>query len=515
MYSVNLRKRGLVMSNRAAIYARFSSNNQREESIDAQVRAITEYANKHNYVIVKSYIDEAYSATTDQRPAFLEMINESGDDMFDIILIHKLDRFARNRYDSAIYKRMLQENDVRLISVLENIDDSPESVMLESTLEAVAEYFSRNLAREVRKGLKENALKGTHTGGKPPLGYMLDDNKKLIIHPDEAPLVKIIFEKYTLEGCGYSALADYFNNLGFKTKVGKMFTRNSFHDLLKNEKYIGTYTFDISSPKSANGKRNSHKHKPPEQIIKIENNHEAIISKDLFDKTQIKMNANKHSSNRTISKNTKSIENYVLTGIIYCTCGSKMSGRTSYSGRSKTKLVTYNCNNRIRKISDCKNKAINKAAIEALVLKNFVSTVFSKKQEELLVNQYKEFLKSNTKTDPNEILLKSLQRSLKTKDSKLNNLIEIMLESNSNTLIHKMESLENEIKNVKKEIKNVELSIVPVQTPSDWDIITAINIIKQRIRSGDLNNLNLILHHYISKIIVDDKNVYIEYAKSI
>ena len=147
------------MSNRAAIYARFSSNNQREESIDAQVRAITEYANKNGYVIVKSYIDEAFSATTDQRPAFLEMIKECEDDIFDVILIHKLDRFARNRYDSAIYKRMIQDNDIRLISVLENIDDSPESVMLESTLEAVAEYFSRNLAREVRKGLKENALK--------------------------------------------------------------------------------------------------------------------------------------------------------------------------------------------------------------------------------------------------------------------------------------------------------------------------------------------------------------------
>mgnify|MGYP006390401497 CR=1 FL=1 len=182
------------MSNRAAIYARFSSNNQREESIDAQVRAITEYANKNGYVIVKSYIDEAFSATTDQRPAFLEMIKACEDDIFDVILIHKLDRFARNRYDSAIYKRMIQDNDIRLISVLENIDDSPESVMLESTLEAVAEYFSRNLAREVRKGLKENALKGNHTGGKPPLGYMLDENKKLIINSDEAYLVRMIFE---------------------------------------------------------------------------------------------------------------------------------------------------------------------------------------------------------------------------------------------------------------------------------------------------------------------------------
>lgn len=500
------------MNKKAAIYARFSSNNQREESIDAQVRAITEYANKNGYIIVKSYIDEAFSATTDQRPAFLEMIKECEEDLFDIILIHKLDRFARNRYDSAIYKRMIQENDVRLISVLENIDDSPESVMLESTLEAVAEYFSRNLAREVRKGLKENALKGNHTGGKPPLGYMLDENKKLILHPDESHVVKLIFEKYTLEGVGYGSLADYLNNLGYRSKVGKKFTKNSFHDLLKNEKYIGTYTFDISAPKSASGKRNHHKHKSPDKIIKIEDNHEPIISKELFLKTQEKFLKNKNSKVMTApSTNKKAIENYILTGIIYCSCGSKMSGKTCYSGRSKTKLSTYVCNDRVRKVSECKNKAINKRTIETQVLENFTNLIFSKKQETLLINQYKQFVKSNIKADPNELLLKNLQKSLNLKETKLNNLIDIMLESDSKTLITKMESLENEIANLKKEIKNTKLLIVPTIIPADDEIIIIINKIKKRILSDNIDNLRLILRHYVSKVIVDDKTVYIEY----
>ena len=500
-----------LMSNRAAIYARFSSNNQREESIDAQVRAITEYANKNGYVIVKSYIDEAFSATTDQRPAFLEMIKECEDDIFDVILIHKLDRFARNRYDSAIYKRMIQDNDIRLISVLENIDDSPESVMLESTLEAVAEYFSRNLAREVRKGLKENALKGNHTGGKPPLGYMLDENKKLIINPDEAYLVRMIFEKYTVEGFGYGALADYLNNLGYVSKSGKKFTKNSFHDMLKNEKYIGTYTFDISAPKSASGKRNHHKHKSQDKIIRIENNHEAIISKDLFEKTQIKMNSNKHSSNRTISKNKRSTENYLFTGIIYCSCGSKMSGKTCYSGRSKTKLSTYICNDRVRKTSECRNKAINKNAIESKVLASFVNTVFSKKHEPLLIAQYRDFAKKTTKIDPNEIALKNLKKSLVSKENKLNKLIDLMLESDSKNLINKMQSLENEISFIEKEIKSIESAIVPVHSPSDVEIKKAITQLKKKIESGELENIKSILQHYISKIVVDDKNVYIQY----
>ena len=139
-------------------------------------------------------MDEAKSATTDKRPAFQQMIEESNEGKFDIVLVHKLDRFARNRYDSAIYKTKLKKNKVKVYSVLENIDDSPESVMLEALLEGMSEYYSKNLAREVMKGMTENALQCKHTGGKPPIGYDLDENKKLIINEQEAKAVKLIFK---------------------------------------------------------------------------------------------------------------------------------------------------------------------------------------------------------------------------------------------------------------------------------------------------------------------------------
>lgn len=153
---------------RAVAYPRYSSDNQREESITAQMRAIEEYCRQKGYVLVNSYPDEEKSATTDKRPNFQRMIKDSAKHLFDVVIVHKLDRFARNRYDSAHYKRILKRNGVRVESVLEHLDNSPESIVLESVLEGMAEYYSLNLAREVRKGMRENAEEGKHTGGYHP-----------------------------------------------------------------------------------------------------------------------------------------------------------------------------------------------------------------------------------------------------------------------------------------------------------------------------------------------------------
>ncbi|WP_455796468.1 recombinase family protein [Clostridium butyricum] len=205
---------------KAAIYARYSSDNQREESIEAQIRAINEFAERENIQIVKTYIDEARSATTDDRPQFLKMIKESELGLFDTLIVHKLDRFSRNRYDSAFYKKKLKDNNVRLISVLEHLDNSPESIILESVLEGMAEYYSVNLSREVMKGMRETALQCKHNGGLPPLGYDVAKDKTYIINPNEAKAVKLIYELYS-NGVGYNLILSRLNELGYKTKKGK------------------------------------------------------------------------------------------------------------------------------------------------------------------------------------------------------------------------------------------------------------------------------------------------------
>ena len=184
---------------KAASYCRYSSDNQREESIQAQSRAIKEYANKEKIQIVKIYTDEARSATTDNRPGFLQMIKDSEMRIFDLVLVHKLDRFARNRYDSAFYKRELKQNGVKLKSVLENLDDSPESIILESVLEGMNEYYSANLSREVMKGMKETALQCKHTGGKPPLGYDVAKDKTYVINEQEINMMVDVAKESIIE----------------------------------------------------------------------------------------------------------------------------------------------------------------------------------------------------------------------------------------------------------------------------------------------------------------------------
>ena len=175
-----LRSRGVTP--RAVLYARFSSDNQREESIEAQLRAMHEYCSRNSIVIIHEYCDRAKSATTDDRPEFLKMIAASREGDFDFAIVHKLDRFSRNRYDSAYYKRELKKNGVQLLSVLEQMDDSPESIILESVLEGMSEYYSKNLAREVMKGMRESAMDCRYIGGWIPYGKPDDDRKWFAVY---------------------------------------------------------------------------------------------------------------------------------------------------------------------------------------------------------------------------------------------------------------------------------------------------------------------------------------------
>ena len=278
------------MNKTAAIYARFSSNNQREESLDAQIRAAKEFAKNNDMKITKIYTDKAQSATTSDRPGFLEMIKDSQTELFDKVIVHKLDRFARNRYDSAVFKRKLRENEVELISVLENFDDSPESIILESVLEGMNEYYSANLAREVSKGMKENAMQCKHNGGKPPLGFDVAEDKTYKINEEDAPKIRLIFKMYAA-GNGYGPILKKLKAKGYKTQTGRNFSKPSLHDILRNEKYRGVYIFNRSASKKV-GKRNHHKSKPEEEIIRIEGGMPRIVSDKTWRRVQRRMDEN-------------------------------------------------------------------------------------------------------------------------------------------------------------------------------------------------------------------------------
>lgn len=180
----------------AVIYARYSSDNQREESIEGQIHECKAFAERNGMTIVCEYIDRAKSATTANRPEFQRMIADSKRSGFEVVLVWKLDRFARNRYDSANYKAQLRKNGVKVVSATESISEGAEGVLLESVLEGMAEYYSKELGEKTLRGMTENALKCKYNGGSKPLGYIIDEEKHYQIDPDYAPIIKEIFNMY-------------------------------------------------------------------------------------------------------------------------------------------------------------------------------------------------------------------------------------------------------------------------------------------------------------------------------
>lgn len=342
---------------RAVAYARFSSDNQREESIDAQLRAINEYCDRYNIELIDTYADEAKSATSDRRPAFQRMVADSAEKSFQAVIVHKLDRFSRDRFDSAFYRRELKRNGVKLISVLENLDDSPESVILESVLEGMAEYFSKNLAREVRKGQMENGLSCRHNGGRPPIGYDVLPDGHYCINEEEAATVRMIFSMYA-NGHGYGDILAALH--GKKTKIGGEFGKNSLHDMLTNEKYIGNYIYNKAAS-AKDGKRNNHAQKDESEIVRIEGGMPRIIDDETWSMVRERMSSNKHKGDHSAKVC------YLLAGKLVCgKCGSTFVGRT-LTRASGYRWSKYICGTKERR-KTCDMPSISKDAIEESVI---------------------------------------------------------------------------------------------------------------------------------------------------
>ena len=204
----------------AVIYARYSSDSQTEQSIDGQLRVCEEYAKKNNILIVQTYIDRAMTGTNDKRPDFQQMLKDSYKKQWDYVLVYKLDRFSRNKYESVVHKKTLKENGVKLISAMENIPDSPEGIILESLLEGMNQYYSAELAQKIKRGMHETRLKGLFQGGALAYGYKVEE-RKIIIDLESANVVKYIFEQYDL-GMYASDIVNELNSKGIKIKGKKL-----------------------------------------------------------------------------------------------------------------------------------------------------------------------------------------------------------------------------------------------------------------------------------------------------
>ena len=332
----------MAESMKAVIYARYSSDNQREESIEGQLRECNDFAKKNGITILRNYIDRAFSAKTDNRPEFQQMIKDSGKRLFDIVIVWKLDRFSRNRYDSARYKAVLKKNGVKVISATEQISDGAEGIILESVLEGFAEYYSADLSEKVVRGMTENLLKGKFNGGTIPIGYYVDEEQHLQPDPLTAPFILEAFKMYA-DGAAMKDVRLWLNEKGVRNSRGGELSHNSVQYMLHNRRYIGEYAFrDRIIPGMI----------PP------------IVPQDLFDRVQERLEKNKKAP-----AHFKAEEEYLLTTKLFCGyCGAYLCGE---SGTSRTGTIHhyYKCVSVKKRRLDCHKKPVRKKWIEDIVVR--------------------------------------------------------------------------------------------------------------------------------------------------
>ena len=379
----------------AVIYARYSSHSQTEQSIEGQLHDAYAYAEKCGYRVIGEYIDRALTGKTDDRPDFQRMIRDAEKRQFQIVIVWKLDRFARNRYDSAMYKRILKKYGVRVVSVMENITDTPEGIILEGMLEALAEYYSANLSENIRRGQQESIKKGWFPGGAPPMGYRIAGHRLV---PDER-FAPIILEVYTRYGSG-ETLADIsadLNARGYRTRRGREFTTGTFDRIIPNPAYIGQYQYGgVTVPDLC----------------------PAIIPEDVYQNALARRERNRRAPAARRSK-----IDYLLSGKIFCgSCGLPMIGDYGTS-RHGYRCYYYSCTGRKHKKNNCRKKSEKQDFIEWYTCEQTVDYILRPDRLSLIAAQVVDLYNA----DIDDSKLKELERTIQRLNDELNALVDKLI----------------------------------------------------------------------------------------
>ena len=325
----------------AVIYARYSSHAQNEQSIEGQLRENYAFAERNDLKIVGEYIDRALTGTMDKRPEFLRMVEDGKKGLFKYVVVYQLDRFARNRYDSAIYKAKLKKNDIRVLSAKENITDDASGALMEGVLESFAEYYSLELSQKIRRGKTISAEKCKYLGGFVHYGYKVSEDMYYVIDEQTAPFVVKIFEMYA-GGTKAKHIMDWLNENKIPNGIGTKWTKNTVHRILANKRYSGVYVYNKTE---------------------IKGGMPQIVNDDLYGKVAAIV-----AKNRQAPARGKAKVDYVMTTKLYCAeCGTGMVG---FSGKTQGDFAYhyYKCLNNIHN-EGCKVKAVAKDYLEKSVIK--------------------------------------------------------------------------------------------------------------------------------------------------
>ena len=429
-----------------------------------------DYAKKNGMTVIHSYIDRALSGRTDRRPEFQKMIRDTNKKQFQFILIWKFDRFARDRYDASVNKRIAKKNGVKVISVTENIPDDPTGIILESVIDGFSEYFSANLSENVIRGMDERALKCQDNGVPPPPGYMVVDHK-YVIDEDMAPLIKRIFEMYSKGFLGREIVAE-INPKGFRNFKGNPLDQKMLGRILKNRKYIGEYKWrDIVIPGGV----------------------PVIVDEEIFNKVQQRMAKKKHAP-----ATAKAVEPFILTTKLFCgTCSNGMFGDSGTSC-NKVKHYYYSCNK--NKDRDCDKKSVKKKWIENLVIDRLVSEMFQPK----VISEITEQILKKQEQIKSDIPRLTAQKDAVEK--KISNIISAV-ERGMDTV-----SMQKRLSELEQQKQKVEINIAQ-------EMLEHPKLSRQMIldwfdgfSKGDINSLSyrqLLIDFFVKKIVIYDDKILI------
>ena len=369
-----------------AIYARYSSRAQNDASIEQQIDECKEYAAAHGLTVCEIYADRAISGRSDRRPEFQKMIRHAEAGHFGVVLTYKSNRIARNMLDALRYEQRLDLAGVKVVYCKENFGDNAAGRMALRMMMSLNEFYSENMAEDIRRGMHDGA-KQCRIMGTIPLGYKRGDDGRFVIDEPAAEVVREIYRRYA-EGEAQASIADDLNRRGIRTAAGRPFVKNSFQSILDNERYAGVYTFDG---------------------VRVEGGIPAIIDKDLFARVHDKVGRRKAVAGRRRDNNE-----YLLTGKLYCArCGAPMVG---ISGTSKTGALHcyYVCKSR-RDDHTCDKVNVRKDIVEHEIAAHLVSTVLQPNVIDWMVEnvlRYQEEAAAQSDLAAYEERLNDVQRAL-------------------------------------------------------------------------------------------------------
>lgn len=481
----------------AHLYTRYSSHNQDDGySIEAQIMAAKKWAESNGIKIEKIYTDQAKTGRNTNRDGYQQMMQAVRNGEIKIIIVHSLDRLHRRAVNQLRDIDEFEKLGVRLVAIKDGIDTIESySKLLMTVRAAVAEEFSDNLSKETRKGQLVCASQCRHLGGKPPYGYKVNSDGFYEIDETRAPAVRQIYKMY-LENMGYSYIISWLKEHGYKTQNGNDFKKNSLNSILKNERYKGTYTWDKSCPKDAEGHRNSHRTKL--SYIKIEGGMPAIVSPEMFDAVQNKLH---DKSRKCRHYGTKRY--YPLNGRICCSCSERMTGNVQHSG--KNRYYQYRCSDK------CGNKAVNAELLEQSVLYALRECLFSECNQELLLKKLNEisaeYISENNKQHA------QLMKRKQGIEVAQNNLLSVLEEGRvTNVIYRKLEQNEAELSQIESMLSKLNCANSEF---TESDLRELKNRFIPYMQSNKSVTTKHLLDETIASVMVSDAGITIDFCDGV